>query len=172
MNETHNDRISDDLRNKLFTLLTKEALTYNELGQNLLKGREIRDFFTEDLVQECLAFGGRRSPLKKFPPDFSTNLGVEVLKEFHSFAPNVLRLIVNLCVKPNQLIVKNDISKIVFLMSNVLSSLNQIDSAIQKLVGLKLKLYSVTNVGINFLKELGITQSSRSRQMDSEYLAS
>ena len=78
----------------------------------------------------------------------------------------------NLCVKPNQLIVKNDISKIVFLMSNVLSSLNQIDSAIQKLVGLKLKLYSVTNVGINFLKELGITQSSRSRQMDSEYLAS
>ena len=81
LEEQHCDRICVDLKDNLLNLLSKEGVTYNELGQTLLERREVREFFTKDLVQECLAFGGRRNLLKRFPPDLSNNLAVEFLNE-------------------------------------------------------------------------------------------
>ena len=39
-------------------------------------------------------------------------------------------------------------------------------------MSLKLKLFNITNAGLNFLNDLGVTQSSRSWQKDCDFLAS
>ena len=84
----------------------------------------------------------------------------------------MILLLIKFCTKVNEPITEKQTRKIVQLLSQLTSCVNQKNSCLQKLVSLKLKLSSITNAGLDFLHDIGITQSSRSLQRDNDYLAS
>ena len=162
-----------ELKGKLLDVLTNDISCSNDqLCQILVESKEVRDFFTEDIIQESLSFGARQNILKTYPPDFTENMCLELIKESRVFAPTLLNLVIKVCSKPNMPVDEKQTRKVVQLISQILSCLNQKDSSVQKLIALKLKLFSITSAGLDFLKDLGITQSSRSWQKDCDYLAS
>ena len=117
-------------------------------------------------------FGSHKTVLKDFPPDLNENIWLRLVEEIKAFSPNLLSLLIKFCSKPNEPVTEKQVRKIIQLSSQLATCLNQKNSAVQKLVSLKLKLSSVTNAGLDFLHDIGITQSSRSLQRDNEYLAS
>ena len=133
----------------------------------------IREFFLEEVFQETICLGSQNNTvLKTFPPDLKDNICQRLVEEVGTIAPNLLKLLIKFCTKVNEPITEKQARKIVQLSSQLTSSVNQKNSSLQKLVSLKLKLSSITNAGLDFLHDLGITQSSRSLQRDNDYLAS
>ena len=166
------EEMKTDFKEKLIKVLSSEnCCSYDHFCKILLDSKEVRDFLSEDLIQESLCFGGSENVLKQFPPDLTENMFLKLLNETKLFAPNLLAFLIKVCSKPNEPVDEKQTRKLVQLISQILSCLNQKDSAIQKLIALKLKLCSITSSGLDFLKDLGITQSSRSWQKDCDYLA-
>ena len=164
--------IDGELREKMINILTDEETKPNDLYGILSSSQSARDFFLNEIVQEAVSFGTQKTVLKVFPPDLKENICLCLVEEMEAFAPNLLSLLVKFCSKPNEPVTEKQVRKIIQLASQLTSSLNQKNSSLQKLVSLKLKLSSTTNAGIDFLHDLGVTQSSRSLQRDNDYLAS
>ena len=164
--------MDQDWKDKMVGVLSGEKSSDDDIYQLLSACKTIREFFFEEIIQEALLCGMRQTILKEFPPDFNENFCLKVIEETKVFAPNLLSLVVKFCSKPNEPISEKQVRKIVNLLSQLMSCLNQKDSALQKLVALKLKLFNITNSGLDFLSDLGVTQSSRSWQLDSDFLAS
>jgi hypothetical protein len=164
--------VDQELKLKLIDLLTTESPAMEDLQEVLATTDTMKEFFLDEIFQETLTFATRKTVLKVFPPELRENNFLTLLGEAQRFAPNLLSLLLKLCTKPNEPISEKQSRKIIFLISQMLANLNQKNSLMQKLVALKLKLAGVTNSGLDFLADLGITQSSRSLQKDHDYLAS
>ena len=160
--------LDQEFKLQLINLLTDADSSMDDI-QRLIANSH---FFLNDIFQEALALSSHKSVLKVFPPNLKGNFCLTLIEETRLFAPNLLSLLVKFCCKTNEPISENQARKVVHHISHLLSSLNQKNSLIQKLISLKLKLSSVTNSGLDFLNDLGITQSARSLQRDHDYLAS
>ena len=164
--------IDEEWKRNMVVVLTNDQSSNDEIYQLLSTSNPIRNFFFEEIIQEALMCGMRQTILKEFPPVLKENICLGLIEELKVFAPNLLSLVLKFCTKPNEPVTEKQGRKVVNVISQLMSCLNQKDSALQKLVALKLKLSGITNSGLDFLSDLGITQSSRSWQKDCDFLAS
>ena len=164
--------IDEEWKRNMVEVLTNDQSSNDEIYQLLSTSNPIRNFFFEEIIQEALMCGMRQTILKEFPPVLKENICLGLIEELKVFAPNLLSLVLKFCTKPNEPVTEKQGRKVVNVISQLMSCLNQKDSALQKLVALKLKLSGITNSGLDFLSDLGITQSSRSWQKDCDFLAS
>ena len=163
--------LDEEWRSKMMDILTDEKSSSSEIVKLLSLSKPVRDFFLENIIQETMMCGMNQS-FKDFPPVLKENFCLSLIQEVRDSAPNLLSLVVKFCTKLNEPVTEKQVRKIVQLISQLASCLNQKDSALQKLVALKLKLFSITNSGLDFLNDIGLTQSSRSWQKDCDFLAS
>ena len=164
--------ITGELKQEMIEILTEENASPFLFFEILSSSQGVRDFFLNEIIQEAMNFGSQKTVLKLFPPDLTTNFCQSLVQEMSTKAPNLLSLLVKFCCKTNEPITEKQVRKTVQLASQLTSCLNQKNSSLQKLISLKLKLSSITNSGLDFLHDVGVTQSSRSLQRDQEYLAS
>ena len=165
--------IEPEVKENILRSLTEEDTSSScDFFEILSSSQCIREFFLNEIVQEAINFGTQKTILKSFPPDLQSNFCQRLINEMSSTAPRLLCLIIKFCCKPNEPITEKQVRKVVQLSSQLTSCINQKNSSLQKLISLKLKLSSITNSGLDFLHDVGITQSSRSLQRDNEYLAS
>ena len=162
----------EEFKTKMINLLTDENSNFEDLQRFMAASHTMSEFFLDVIFQEALALSSQKSVLKFFPPNLADNFCLSLLEEARLFAPSLLSLLVKFCCKTNEPISEKQARKVVHHTSQLVSSVNQKNSLVQKLVSLKLKLSSITNSGLDFLNDLGITQSSRSLQRDHDYLAS
>ena len=138
----------DDWKSKLVQVLTNDQSSNDDIYQVLSQSNHIKDICFEEIIQEALVYGMRRTVLKDLPPVIRNSICLSLIEEAKDFAPDVLKLVIKFCTKPNEPITEKQGRKIVHLISLLLSCLNQKDSALQKL-----KLVSVTNSGLDFLND-------------------
>ena len=162
----------NECKKKLMELLANENSSIEDVKEFVRNSKVLKESLWDDIFQETLTFATRKTVLKTFPPDLSMNFCLGLLEEVKLFAPNLLSFVIKFCTKPNEPVTEKQTRKVLYLMSQLISNLNQKNSLFQKLVAVKLRLFSLTNAGLDFLSDIGVTQSSRSLQKDHDYLAS
>ena len=98
----------------------------------------------------------------EFPADINENVYVNVVNYGLEKCPKLMHFLLNMIVRRGDPVLPTHVLKIATLFSSVCYSANHELSAITKLRSLTLQVDGLTNVGLDTLCDLGLTQCARS----------
>ena len=162
----------DDLKLKLLESSNLESLIH-QLWCNPEARTIFQQIETSSCLEDFLQMGrkGAGGPLKDFPPNINTNLYSEIIKFALERSKSTVLFLLNMLVDKNKPVNTNDVIHIAFLISYLAHSVNRENDALVKLKALLLDKEGTTNEGVDALKVLGVTESSRSLRYNKDFLS-
>ena len=112
------------------------------------------------------------NPLSEFPMNVNKNHYSDIVEFALKNAPDVLDLVLKLCVKNEDPVLEKNVVQCAQLFSSLACTVSRKNNALKKTKSLSVKKCGITNDGMDILSEVGLFQSSRQFRNDRLFLAS
>ena len=144
----------------------EDAFDMKDIHACLLENKEGVDAHTALFSDICLSEISRinlnRCPLVEFPSSINENLYCKIVEYGMATCPQLISFIINMVVRKGDPVLPRDVLKIATMFSDVCYTVNNKLDAVVKIRSLGLQLDGLSNLGLDTLSDLGLTQCSRS----------
>ena len=112
------------------------------------------------------------NPLNDFPLNINRNHYSDIVNFGIKQAPDAIAFILKIATKNEAPIAEMDVVRCAYMFSSLASSVSRLNNALKKTKSAMTKNNGTTNVGVDELAIVGITETSRSCRNDRDFLAS
>ena len=142
---------SSDLR-EMLAMLNKESCMNDAM--NLM--------FSDTCLSEISKLNTYCGPLVDFPSSVNSNLYCNIVEQGMKECPNLMKFVINMVTRRSEPILPSHVLKVATLFASICYAANHELDALNKLRSLSLQVDGLSNVGLDMLSDVGLSQCARS----------
>ena len=142
---------SSDLREMISSLSVDNSVS-----------ESLKLMFTDLCLAEISRINSKSGPLVEFPASIRENLYCKIVDEGLQKCPSIMIFVINIVVRRGEPVLPSHVLKVATLFSSICYAGNQDLDSLVKLRGLTLQVDGLSNVGLDMLSDVGLSQCARS----------
>ena len=118
--------------------------------------------FSDLCLAEISEVSTKGGPMVEFPPSVNENVYCQIAEHAMEKCPKLITMVISMVVRREEPVLPKDVLKISTLFSNLCYVVNRDIDALVRLRSLTMQVDGITNLGLDILSDVGLTQCARS----------
>ena len=151
----------EDLKEQISTATDLKGLLAVMIGDDKVNDA-LAAVFNDIYLGEISQINSNNSPMSEFPPSVNENIYCKIVQFGMEKCPKLVAMVIGLVVRREEPVMPKDVLRIATQFANLCYGANKDLDALIKLRSLTMQVDGITNLGMNLLADVGLTQCARS----------